>query len=393
MRRAIGFFSAAALAAGLVVLGQGTASADPSTNDWKQLRLCESSDDYSANTGNGYYGAYQFDLPTWRSVGGSGRPDQASRADQDLRALTLYRMRGWSPWICAALVGLKEDADGGSGVKPGGVTTPTPTKPTPTKPSGKPAYPGLIKPGAYNASLKAFQNRLEAMGYGTFDGTGWLGGKTIAGIKKLQKKMNRKQDGVLGSAVWAGAWNNAYSMKAPTTSVPKFPGVVKFGAYNAAYKTFQNRLETMGYGTFDGTGWYGEKTRVAVKKLQAKMGKSRNGVVTAEIWAGAWNTKYKASAAGSKPSTPSKYVPATDATCKVNSRTPLAWGGVTMVKGKTYRDLQCFQRALGSSYGLTGTGYFGASTAAAVSKLQARAHLPRTGKVDKATWNAAWTRG
>ena len=38
------------------------------------LRECESGGDYSTNTGNGFYGAYQFTLSTWASVGGSGSP-------------------------------------------------------------------------------------------------------------------------------------------------------------------------------------------------------------------------------------------------------------------------------------------------------------------------------
>ena len=55
----------------------GSASADPSADDWYQLRMCESTNRYDINTGNGYYGAYQFDLSTWRSVGGSGYPNDA----------------------------------------------------------------------------------------------------------------------------------------------------------------------------------------------------------------------------------------------------------------------------------------------------------------------------
>jgi len=49
------------------------------------IRACESegSGGYSANTGNGYFGAYQFDLQTWRAAGGSGNPADASPAEQD----------------------------------------------------------------------------------------------------------------------------------------------------------------------------------------------------------------------------------------------------------------------------------------------------------------------
>lgn len=37
-----------------------------SLSDWLyKLRMCESGGNYAINTGNGYYGAYQFSAPTW----------------------------------------------------------------------------------------------------------------------------------------------------------------------------------------------------------------------------------------------------------------------------------------------------------------------------------------
>lgn len=68
---------------------------------WAALRRCESGGDYTTNTGNGYYGAYQFDLQTWQSVGGTGLPSDAEPWEQDARARALYAARGDSPWpIC-----------------------------------------------------------------------------------------------------------------------------------------------------------------------------------------------------------------------------------------------------------------------------------------------------
>jgi hypothetical protein len=65
------------------------------------LRACESGGNYATNTGNGYYGAYQFDLGTWESVGGSGLPSNASPAEQDYRAALLWRQAGSAPWpVC-----------------------------------------------------------------------------------------------------------------------------------------------------------------------------------------------------------------------------------------------------------------------------------------------------
>ncbi|WP_199754096.1 transglycosylase family protein, partial [Amycolatopsis sp. WAC 01375] len=130
---------------GLQIATTGSAAADPHGSHWAKLRMCESSGRYNINTGNGYYGAYQFDLPTWRSVGGQGRPDQASPREQDYRALYLYRMRGWQPWECAGKLGFRNDGDGRSKRVPsyddsayigggGQPAPPPPPKPKPTPP-------------------------------------------------------------------------------------------------------------------------------------------------------------------------------------------------------------------------------------------------------------------
>jgi len=62
------------------------------------VRQRESGGNYATNTGNGYYGAYQFSAGTWASVGGTGLPSNASPAEQDARAQLLYNQRGCSPW-------------------------------------------------------------------------------------------------------------------------------------------------------------------------------------------------------------------------------------------------------------------------------------------------------
>jgi resuscitation-promoting factor RpfA len=96
-------------AAGATVLGTvpAHAAAPPTPDNFHKLRVCESSDNYAANTGNGYYGAYQFDISTWQSLGYPGRADQASPATQDQAANRLYDQRGWEPWpSCARQEGL-----------------------------------------------------------------------------------------------------------------------------------------------------------------------------------------------------------------------------------------------------------------------------------------------
>ncbi|HVU74043.1 MAG TPA: transglycosylase family protein [Mycobacteriales bacterium] len=63
------------------------------------LRMCESGGRYSINTGNGYYGAYQFLPSTWHSLGYKGMPNHASNAVQDAAAARLHDRRGsWADW-------------------------------------------------------------------------------------------------------------------------------------------------------------------------------------------------------------------------------------------------------------------------------------------------------
>ncbi|MDB5178754.1 MAG: hypothetical protein JWN01_697 [Patescibacteria group bacterium] len=64
----------------------------------ERIRAREAGGNYATNTGNGYYGAYQFSLGTWQGVGGSGLPSAASPAEQDMRAQMLLNQRGCSPW-------------------------------------------------------------------------------------------------------------------------------------------------------------------------------------------------------------------------------------------------------------------------------------------------------
>ncbi|MGH7193457.1 MAG: ubiquitin-like domain-containing protein [Candidatus Saccharimonadales bacterium] len=68
------------------IIARGTAPVPQSSNlsTWlSKLRGCESGGNYQDNTGNGYYGAYQFSLGTWQRLGMSGLPSSAPPSVQD----------------------------------------------------------------------------------------------------------------------------------------------------------------------------------------------------------------------------------------------------------------------------------------------------------------------
>ncbi|GAA3372395.1 resuscitation-promoting factor [Streptomyces sannanensis] len=67
--------------------------------NWTALAQCESGGRAHAADPSGRYGGlYQFDVRTWHALGGRGRPQDASVAEQTYRAKKLYVQRGSSPW-------------------------------------------------------------------------------------------------------------------------------------------------------------------------------------------------------------------------------------------------------------------------------------------------------
>ncbi|MDP3713970.1 MAG: ubiquitin-like domain-containing protein [Mycobacteriales bacterium] len=67
--------------------------------NWPALARCESGGNPRAvSSGGTYRGLYQFSMSTWRGVGGSGDPIDASSAEQTYRAKLLYKRSGRSPW-------------------------------------------------------------------------------------------------------------------------------------------------------------------------------------------------------------------------------------------------------------------------------------------------------
>ena len=127
-------------------VGRAAATAD----DFARLRQCESGGNYRANTGNGYYGAYQFSASTWRGVGFSGMPHQASPATQDQAAAKLQARSGWGQWpACSRKLGL-----GRSGY------TPTHAAPAAGKHAAPKAAPKKAAPKA--APARASRTRVTA---------------------------------------------------------------------------------------------------------------------------------------------------------------------------------------------------------------------------------------
>ncbi|MFR9799472.1 transglycosylase family protein [Streptomyces sp. MS06] len=103
--------TAAAGGAGMALplIGTGAAhAADVGT--WNKVAACESSGDWSINTGNGFYGGLQFTRSTWAEYGGTAyapRADLATKDQQIAVAEQVLKGQGPRAWpVCSVRAGL-----------------------------------------------------------------------------------------------------------------------------------------------------------------------------------------------------------------------------------------------------------------------------------------------
>ena len=93
-------------AAAPAAAGANTGAAAPAMMNeamWDKIAQCESTGNWSINSGNGYYGGLQFDIQTWIGAGGGAYAPNASlatKAQQIDIANRVYAQRGLSPWGC-----------------------------------------------------------------------------------------------------------------------------------------------------------------------------------------------------------------------------------------------------------------------------------------------------
>jgi hypothetical protein len=214
-----------AAATTLVVTGAGVAGAAPAhadraaaaatSGDFAALRGCESGGNYRINTGNGFYGAYQFDLRTWHGLGYGGLPSSASPATQDRAAEQLQAARGWEPWpACSRKLGLGTVSRGTTR----GTLKPAPAKAAPVHTvsvhlaGSVPAYQGQVLTAALGSHKRSdvlvWQSRMARRGW-HISVDGYFGPQSASIAQQFAAEKNLRS----GSAVDAVAWNAAWTAK------------------------------------------------------------------------------------------------------------------------------------------------------------------------------------
>jgi hypothetical protein len=213
----------ATLAVADATLVAGTASAGGSVAQFERLAACESGGNWSINTGNGYYGGLQFNLGTWRGVGMSGYPHQASKAQQIAAGQKLHSQRGWKPWpSCSRKMGLSGDGGySGSGAETLAVAASrtdaasrsrpvAPAAPALARTSVAPAFDGHVMTvrdvRTRRAATRSWQQQMTRRGYplvadGLFGRRSSEAAASFARAKGLPTPR-----GTVDAALWTATW-------------------------------------------------------------------------------------------------------------------------------------------------------------------------------------------
>lgn len=128
--------SAATVGGGLAMAG--AAQAQSPYNVWDNVASCESGNNWSISTGNGYYGGLQFSSSTWSGFGGARFASTANGATRDQQiyvAQAVLRTQGPGAWpVCSIRGGLTRanglavNVDIGGGTSSLPRTTPPPSR-------------------------------------------------------------------------------------------------------------------------------------------------------------------------------------------------------------------------------------------------------------------------
>ena len=211
---------------------------------------------------------------------------------------------------------------------------------------GTEAKPYVMQTGDEGEDVKAVQQRLYELGYITDKGniTGTFGEKTEAAVKEFQERNKLAGDGKVGNVTM----EKLYSSEV----VSKFYSV---GDESDEIKTFQERLQKLGYYDGKASGEFTKATATAVREFQAANGLVVDGNVG--------------------PATKALLL-SSDAQAKV------------IKLGDSGSDVTAIQKRLaelGYMRAANATGYFGEITQEAVMAFQRRNKLGADGKVGTVT--------
>ena len=143
-----------------------------------------------------------------------------------------------------------------------------------------------LRKGMSGAAVTNLQNRLIELGYYKGKADGQYGSATAKAVKNFQKANGLKADGVAGPVTQAKLYGAEAATPTPKPSpTPKptpapssKPDTLQQGDRGSEVKSMQQRLIALGYYGGKADGYFGAKTKTAVKAFQRKNGLKADGV-------------------------------------------------------------------------------------------------------------------
>lgn len=203
--------SAATVGAGLATAAHAKASTP--WNVWDRVATCESSNNWSINSGNGFYGGLQFTKSTWVGFGGGKYASSAQYATRDQQiyvAQATLRVQGPGAWpVCSKRAGLTRANGLAVQVDPGGGRQPAPPS--------RGGYRPLVLDGIIGPLTTASTQHWLGIRH---DGAYHLNSRTIVA---LQARLGVHQDGVIGPVT--------------TAAMQRYLGIARDGSSHFNYRT------------------------------------------------------------------------------------------------------------------------------------------------------------
>lgn len=183
--------SATTVGAGLAAAAHAKAASP--WNVWDRVATCESGNNWSINTGNGFSGGLQFTQSTWQAFGGGRFASNAQYATRDQQiyvAQATLRVQGPGAWpVCSKKAGLTRANGLAVSVNPGSRPTP---KPKPTPPPSRGNNRALVLDGIVGPLTTASTQHWLGVRQ---DGASHLTRNTVIA---LQSRLGVYRDGVVG---------------------------------------------------------------------------------------------------------------------------------------------------------------------------------------------------
>ena len=260
-------------------------------------------------------------------------------------------------------------------------------RPTATPTARATATPNLstdyyLQVGSSGSRVRTLQNRLIELGWLDGKADGEYEGATEYAVKAFQARYaSLWQDGVAGPDTLKALYGNGAAKSSdPVASIGE---TLEEGTKSDAVKAMQKRLKSLGFlsGSVDGS--FGSATKAAVIAFQTANGLKADGKAGTATLNKLYSDKAK-DASSLKPA-PEEDEEDSGEDVVINGYTVLKEGS----KGDAVKDLQ---RALKNRGYFSGsiTGYYGTTTAAAVTAFQQRNGLTADGVAGPATQNALY---